>query len=130
MVSGKIKSHAKINIALNIIGKTSNLHKIESIVSFIDLHDEIFISKTNSKSHIILFSGKFSKNIGKENTVSRLLKILEKKNLLKNIKYKIKINKRIPHKAGLGGGSMNAANILKYFVKKIIKIKKRTLQNF
>ena len=126
--SAKIKSYAKINIALNIIGKTYNLHKIESVVAFVDLHDEIFISRTNSKSHKILFSGKFSKNIGKKKTVSKLLKILEKKNLLKNTKYKIKINKKIPHKAGLGGGSMNAANILNYFVKKkIIKTKKKEL---
>ena len=32
--------------------------------------------------------------------------------------YLIKITKNIPQKAGMGGGSMNAANILKYFIKK------------
>ena len=38
------------------------------------------------------------------------------------------INKQIPSKAGLGGGSMNAANILKYFVKKkIIKTTKKEI---
>ena len=37
MNSFKIKSHAKINLALNITGKNSKLHKIESIVTFIDL---------------------------------------------------------------------------------------------
>ena len=60
----KIKSYAKINLALNIVGKTSSLHKIESIVAFVSLHDEIFIKKIKSKSHNILFSGKFSNNIG------------------------------------------------------------------
>jgi len=30
----KIKSFAKINLALNVVGKTTSLHKIESIVSF------------------------------------------------------------------------------------------------
>ena len=68
----KIKSHAKINLALNITGKSSNLHKIESIVAFISLHDEILIKKINSKKHKISFSGKFSKNINKNNTVSKL----------------------------------------------------------
>ena len=33
----KIKSHAKINIALNVIGKNSKLHNIESIITFINL---------------------------------------------------------------------------------------------
>tara|TARA_Y200000002_G_C22505091_1_gene588907 strand:- start:33 stop:878 length:846 start_codon:yes stop_codon:yes gene_type:complete len=114
----KIKSYAKLNLALNIVGKTSHLHKIESVVSFVSLHDEIFINKIKSKSHNISFFGKFSRNISNNNTVSKLLKILEKKKLLKDTKFKISINKKIPMKAGLGGGSMNAANILKFFIKK------------
>ncbi len=124
----KIKSYAKLNLALNIIGKTSSLHKIESIVTFATLHDVIFIKKIRSNSHSISFYGKFSQNITKENTVSKLIQILEEKKLLKNIKFKIKINKKIPNKAGLGGGSMNAASVLNYFVKKkIIKISKKEL---
>ena len=124
----KIKSYAKLNLALNITGKSSSLHKIESIVAFNSLHDEIFIKKIKSKSHNIVFTGKFSKNIYRKNTVSKLFEILEEKELLKNLKFEIKINKQIPNKAGLGGGSMNAANILKYFIiKKIIKISKKEL---
>ena len=116
----KVKSYAKINSALNVVGKTSSLHKIESIVAFADLHDIILIKSTKSKNHDISFSGKFSKNISKKNTISNLLKILDRKKLLKNKKFKITVNKKIPSKAGLGGGSMNAANILKYFIKKKI----------
>ena len=116
----KIKSHAKINLALNITGKNSYLHKVESIIAFVSLHDEILIRKIKSNKHNILFSGTFSKNIYKNNTISNLLKLLEKKKLLNNTKFEIKINKRIPNKAGLGGGSMNAANVLRYFVKKNI----------
>ena len=39
------------------------------------------------------------------------------KNLL-NKNLNIKIIKNIPQKAGLGGGSMNAANILNFLIKK------------
>ena len=123
-----IKSNAKINISLNITGKTKQLHKIESIVVFAMLHDKIFIKKINSKKNDISFLGKFSKNIGKDNTVSKLLRVLENEKLLKNKKFRIKIYKNIPSKAGLGGGSMNAASILKYFLKrKIIKLKKKQI---
>ena len=128
MTHTKIKSYAKLNLALNITGKTESLHKIESIIAFVSLHDEILISRIKSKIHKIIFTGKFSKNISKSNTVSKLLEILEKKKLLKNKKFKIKINKKIPNRAGLGGGSMNAANILSFFVKKrIIKINKQEI---
>ena len=128
MTYDKIKSHAKLNLALNITGKTVSMHKIESIVAFIDLHDVIMIKRIKSKEHHVSFVGKFSKNISKNNTVSKLLKILEQKKLLQNKKFNIKINKLIPNKAGLGGGSMNASNILSYFVKKkIINVKKKQL---
>jgi len=127
-MSTKIKSHAKLNLALNITGKSHSLHKIETIVAFISLHDEIFIRKIKSKKHKILFTGKFSTNITSNNTVSKLFKILELKKLLKNKNFKIRINKLIPNKAGLGGGSMNAASILKYLVKKkIIKVTRKEL---
>jgi len=122
----KIKSNAKINLSLNVLGKlNSGFHKIESIISFIDLHDVIQIKQISSKTHQVIFYGKFSKVIPKNNTVTNLLMKLDDENLLKNKKYLVKINKKIPLKSGMGGGSMNAASILKYFIeKKKIKIKK------
>ena len=117
----KIKSNAKINLALNVVGKSSKLHKIESLIAFIELHDLILIKRIRSKNHRIVFNGKFSKNISSSNTISKLLKLLERKKLIHQ-KYFIKVTKNIPQKSGLGGGSMNAANILRYFIRrKIIK---------
>ena len=125
MRNNYLKSYAKINLALNVIGKRNSMHKIESIVSFIDLHDLISIKKIKSNNHKISFYGKFSKNIKRENTVQKLLDLLDRSNLLKNKKFKISIKKNIPQEAGLGGGSMNAAAILNFFIKKkIIKLTK------
>ena len=124
MIPFKIKSYAKINLALNVTGKYLKLHKIESIVSFIDLHDLIYLKLINAKEHKVIFSGKFSKNINKNNTVSNLLKLLDKKKLLKDKKFKIKVIKNIPQQAGMGGGSMNASSLMNFFIhKKLIKIK-------
>ena len=129
MNSFKIKSFAKINLALNVTGKKSKLHNIESLISFIDLHDSITLRESNTKQHKINFFGKFSKNISKINTISKLLKILDNKKLLDNKKFEIKVIKNIPQKAGMGGGSMNAASLLNFFIeKKIIKIKKNELK--
>ena len=124
----KIKSYAKINLTLNVVGKLKKLHKIESIISFINLHDLIFIKKIQSSKHKVTFYGKFSKNIKKNNTVSNLLNILDKNKFLKNKKYLIRIKKNIPQEAGLGGGSMNSANILIFFIKKkIIRISQKQI---
>ena len=124
-----IKSYAKINLSLGVTGRSnSKYHKIESLVSFLKLHDEVKIKKINKKKHKIQFFGKFSKGINKENTVSKLLKILDEKNLLNNEKYFIKIKKNIPQKSGLGGGSMNASALIRFFIyKKILNFSKKNI---
>ena len=129
MDSYKIKSYAKINLALNVTGKKTKLHNIESLISFIDLHDLIYLKKIKTKNHKINFKGKFSKNISKINTVRNLLKLLDEKKLLNNQKFDIKIIKNIPQEAGMGGGSMNAASLINFFIKKkILRIKNNEIK--
>ena len=119
MKKSYIKSFAKINISLKVLKKLkSGFHSIESIISFINLYDQIFINKNNKKNHEVKFYGKFSKKITKNNTILNLLKLLDKMNKLKGQKFLIKVYKNIPTKSGLGGGSMNAASVLKYFLEK------------
>ena len=98
----KIKSYAKINLALNVLGKSSKLHKIESLVAFINIYDLILIKRINKKNHIVKFRGKFSKNFGSKNSIIKLLDILDEKKLLQE-KFHIEIVKYIPQQSGLGG---------------------------
>ena len=127
----KIKSYAKINLSLNIVGKlSSKKHKIESLVTFVNLYDLIYIRPINLNKHKIYFSGKFSKGISNKNTITKLFQILDKKKLLNNQKFEIKIKKNIPQQSGMGGGSMNAACLMNYFNnKKIIKLNNKRLIN-
>ena len=114
---GKIKSYAKINLSLNVISRlSSRYHKIESLITFVELFDEIKIRIINKKKHKISFSGKFAKGIGKKNIIYKMLILLEERKLIKNKKFEINIKKNIPPKSGMGGGSMNAATILKYLI--------------
>ena len=56
--------------------------------------------------------------------------ILDERKLLDNKKFQVKIKKNIPQEAGLGGGSMNAANILSFLIKKkFIKLSKKKVKN-
>tara|TARA_B100000161_G_scaffold31397_1_gene18674 strand:- start:4722 stop:5564 length:843 start_codon:yes stop_codon:yes gene_type:complete len=124
-ITHTIKSYAKINLSLNIVSKKkiNNLHQIESLVALIDLADEIKISEIRSKKHKVIFRGKYSKGIPKFNTITHLLALLEKEKIVKK-KYQILVKKNIPQKSGMGGGSMNAASILSFFLKKKILTKK------
>ena len=55
---------------------------------------------------------------------------MDEKDLLNKQKFDIKIVKNIPQEAGMGGGSMNAASLINFFIKqKLLKIKKNELKN-
>jgi 4-diphosphocytidyl-2-C-methyl-D-erythritol kinase len=113
-----IYSFCKINLSLRVIKKLTNgLHKIQSIVTFINLFDIIKIKETRAKNDQIKFYGKFRHKINlRNNTISKTLNILRKNNYLKKKRFIIYIKKNIPHSAGLGGGSMNAASLIKFLI--------------
>ena len=131
MLKKKFKSFAKINLFLNV-GKKFNktrLHNIQSLVCLINLHDEIKIYKNKSKIDKIKFTGKFCDNVSKKkNTVANTLLLLRKKGFIDiNTKYNILIKKKIPVFSGLGGGSSNAAFLLKNLIKKEKLINNKSL---
>ena len=121
MVKAFLKSPAKVNLSLKI-GKKINheYHDIQSIIFLTNLHDQIVIKKINGQKDKFKFTGKFKKNIKLENNSAlKSIYFLRKKNIINNrSKYEIKIKKNIPVFSGLGGGSSNAATIIKYFYKK------------
>ena len=108
-----MKSYAKINSFLKIVGTRGNYHEIVSrFVLRREIYDEIFFEK---------YSG-FALECDNENIENNIvLKAkfeLEKagfKNELDEFfaSHKIVIKKQIPLGAGLGGGSSNAATFLK-----------------
>ena len=124
MKTFKIKSFCKINLFLKVVKKLSNgYHNIVSLITFCNLHDIISISKTSNLNDKISFTGDFKKGINtKSNTATDVLNLLRQKGLIGNQKYKINIQKNIPHGSGLGGGSSNAANLLNYF-NKVMKLR-------
>ena len=121
-----IKSYSKINLFLRVLKKNNaGLHNIQSATMLVDLHDEISIQKIEKNRDEILFTGPFKKNIkNNSNTVISTLSLLRSQKFINNNrKYKIVINKKIPVFAGLGGGTGNAAAIIKYFLKNKISQK-------
>tara|TARA_B100000575_G_C23033586_1_gene594999 strand:+ start:251 stop:1084 length:834 start_codon:yes stop_codon:yes gene_type:complete len=117
-----IKSYSKINLTLKVGPKNKDgLHEIQSFFCLIDLTDKIIIKKIKAKKDNITFKGPFAKLVNKsDNTILNLLKLLRLSKLISSF-YSITVIKNIPVFSGLGGGTGNAASILKHLVKKINK---------
>ena len=108
----KTIARAKINLTLRILGKSeTGFHLIESITAFSDFGDEVEIF-TNSSRDQLEISGPFSKDLEGDNIVVKALESFRKETIWTQ-PITIKIFKQIPVAAGLGGGSADAACVLK-----------------
>lgn len=105
-----IKSFAKINIGLNIISKRDDgFHNLQTIFFPVSLHDIITIKKSENFS---FGSNDTSISADANNLILKAHKLIE--NIIgKEINCQIHLQKNIPIGAGLGGGSSDAAAVLK-----------------
>jgi len=113
----KIKAPAKVNIFLKITGSRGNYHTLRSrFVRIDDLYDTITFSKKGKQENLHKeFSLECNVKLAGENTISTAFKLLcEKSDIVKNFfkSHKVILDKKIPHGAGLGGGSSDAAAFL------------------
>ena len=110
MKSLTLNSHAKINIGLKIINqRNDNYHNIETVFQELQFHDIITLTKTNERCQ--LSSNNIDFPTDSSNTCFQAYLRLKKE--FPDLKgVNIYINKNIPMKAGLGGGSSNAASTI------------------
>ena len=113
----KLISPAKINLNLKVIKFDKNLqkHKLSSQIAIIKLHDVIEIKPSNDLSVIYRDTNK-KKIFVKNDIIKKTIKYFDKK-YKKKSKFNILVDKKIPIGYGIGGGSSNAASILKYLYK-------------
>ena len=98
-----LKSYAKINLGLEVLGKRNDgFHDISSIVCKIDLFD--LLHYKISKKNMVIQSGIEEE----ENIVFKVLNYMTQKFKITQ-KLNITIEKNIPYSSGMGGGSSNAA---------------------
>ena len=113
-----LKSYSKINLSLSVNSKKKNgLHEIQSYYCLINLSDKIKISKTRNKKDKIIFKGPFAKYVKRSNnSIINLLRLLRKLKLISCF-YSVVVIKNIPIFSGLGGGTSNAAHVMKFLLK-------------
>jgi 4-diphosphocytidyl-2-C-methyl-D-erythritol kinase len=106
----QVLAPAKINLSLKILDRRADgFHEIETLIAPISLYDKIDIEKQN---RWIDFSCDDQSLLdGDENLVVRAAKIFFEETKIKS-GVSIRLQKKIPHGAGLGGGSSDAATTL------------------
>ncbi|MBF0572677.1 MAG: 4-(cytidine 5'-diphospho)-2-C-methyl-D-erythritol kinase [Desulfamplus sp.] len=114
-----IKSPAKINLFLYVIGRRDNgYHDLFTLMSCVDLYDEIALTFNQPATYITCNNSELPKD---ETNLAFKAVTLFNKYFISEDYYnssflhgvKIDIKKNIPVGAGLGGGSSNAASVLK-----------------
>ena len=103
---------AKVNLSLRVLGRRGDgFHEIETFIAPISLCDEIKIERRSGKQEIAFRCDDQSVPKGEDNIVVRAASVFfEETKITSGVSIALK--KKIPHGAGLGGGSSDAASTL------------------
>ena len=106
-----LPAFAKINLSLRVLGKRPDgYHEIRTVFQTISLRDTLRFTLTNAP-HIVLACDDRRVPSGAENIVCRAAAALQERFKSQQGAY-IRLEKKIPVEAGLGGGSADAAATL------------------
>ena len=107
----KIKSYAKINLTLEIVGEKGGYHLIDSLVASLDIHDLLVLKKRKDKLSSVTMYGMGSGSIPPEK--NNALKAAEAFSKTFDCNgADITVYKNIPIGAGLGGSSADIVGVL------------------
>lgn len=111
MNSIDLKSRAKVNLSIDVLGKREDgYHLVEMIMQTIDLYDKLKITEIEENS-ILIKSNSLDIPLNEDNIMYKAVNLLKNQfNMEKGIE--ISIEKNIPVAAGMAGGSSNAAAVL------------------
>jgi 4-diphosphocytidyl-2-C-methyl-D-erythritol kinase len=108
-----LKVPAKINLFLRVLDKRSDgYHNLESLMQAIDLYDELTLEKSDE---IELDCPDLPDLSREKNLAYRAAKLVEGMAYFPGVR--ITLRKRIPDGAGLGGGSADAAFVIRGLIK-------------
>ncbi|MBR2337278.1 MAG: 4-(cytidine 5'-diphospho)-2-C-methyl-D-erythritol kinase [Clostridia bacterium] len=105
------KAYAKINLSLNVFNSENGYHNLDSVVSTVDLYDEIIASKRKDDRVNVIMRGIGEDVLNGSNNNAYKAAMLFKETF-KTKGMDIKIVKNIPLAGGLGGSSADVAGVL------------------
>lgn len=106
----KLPARAKINLAINVLGKRPDgYHEVAMVMQSLELHDLLEFSPNSGEINLVAEGGNIPP--GEDNLVYRAAKLF-RSHLGLTAGADIRLKKFIPVAAGLGGGSADAAAAL------------------
>ena len=105
-------ARAKINLALHVLGRRADgYHEIDSLVAFADAGDRLEIEPASR--HTLMVSGRFASDVptGDDNIIWKAFRHLN--GLMPLPLVDVKLEKNLPVASGIGGGSADAAAMLR-----------------
>jgi 4-diphosphocytidyl-2-C-methyl-D-erythritol kinase len=104
-------ARAKINLTLCVRGRRPDgYHALESLVTFADVHDAVTLEPGAGGGVVV--AGPFARYIGGENLLIRALTLVREAHPGLRLGA-VRLDKHLPVAAGLGGGSADAAALLR-----------------
>ena len=119
---------AKVNIGLKVLPRTLNqaYHQIESIFQTVNLKDRLLIRVTDGFNNCTVICKDIP--LPEENTITMAYKAFKEVSGLENVhSVQVELEKHIPSGGGLGGGSSDAASMVKA-LEKIHSVKLNAFQ--
>ena len=111
MKTVRVKTHAKLNLTLDVLGKDGAYHLIDSLVTSVDLSDHIVAKKRKDSRINVIMHGMGSESIPPES--NHALHAGEAFcSRFQTTGADITVYKNIPIGAGMGGSSADAAGVL------------------
>ncbi len=108
----EVEAPAKTNLRLRLLGKRADgYHEIETRMVALELADRLRLRRRDD-GRVLLRCSDPSLPTGEENLVMRAVRALERR-CGRSFGAEFFLEKRIPHGAGLGGGSSDAAAVLR-----------------
>ena len=110
-----IRSNAKINLGLDVINKREDgYHNLDMIMAPIDLFDFMEVEIFDEEGTVEMTSNIPGIPTDSSNIIVKCSNAFYRESKLPEKKMKIDLQKNVPFSAGLGGGSSNGAEILKF----------------
>ncbi|KHJ55974.1 hypothetical protein LA66_04990 [Aureimonas altamirensis] len=109
-------AHAKVNLALHVVGKRADgYHLLDSLVAFADVGDRLTLTRADTDA--LHLSGPFGHGLeGHDNIVARALALARRVAEAHGHAIgpiSIELEKNLPVASGIGGGSADAAAVLR-----------------
>lgn len=110
---------AKVNLALHVVGRRADgYHALETLAVFADFGDLVSLEPSDDGGTSLVIEGPFAEVLDRtcaprDNLAARAFDVIDRAARRRENPVNLLLNKRIPLSAGLGGGSADAAAVLR-----------------